>query len=72
MLSCEQAQEAMLQKLHAPEAATPELSASDKAAALELLCDPKLLERVLEAFAAMGIVGERDNLLAGLPRGGLA
>jgi DNA primase len=65
LLSCEQAQEAMLQKLHAPEAATPELSASDKAAALELLCDPKLLERVLEAFAAMGIVGERDNLLAG-------
>ncbi len=37
------------------------LSAEEKAAALELLRDPSLLERVLEDFDRCGVVGEETN-----------
>jgi DNA primase len=37
------------------------LSAEEKAAALELLRDPKLLERVLADFERCGVVGEETN-----------
>jgi len=38
-----------------------EITATDRAAALELLCDPRLLERVLEDFARCSVVGEETN-----------
>lgn len=42
-----------------------ELSESDREAALELLRDPRLLERILEDFERCGVVGERTNKLIG-------
>jgi DNA primase catalytic core len=39
----------------------PEMTAEDRAAALELLRDPRLLDRVLEDFEKCGIVGEETN-----------
>jgi DNA primase catalytic core len=41
------------------------LSAAERAAALALLRSPNLTERILEDFAACGIVGERTNKLVG-------
>jgi len=38
---------------------------ADKEAALELLRDPQLLERVVEDFERCGVVGERTNKLVG-------
>ena len=38
---------------------------ADKEAALELLKDPRLLERVVEDFERCGVVGERTNKLVG-------
>jgi DNA primase len=42
-----------------------EITDSDKAAALELLKDEKLLDRILLDFDACGVVGERTNKLVG-------
>ncbi|MCH6259285.1 CHC2 zinc finger domain-containing protein, partial [Puniceicoccaceae bacterium K14] len=42
-----------------------QLSESDRDNALELLRDPRLLERILADFAACGVVGEETNKLAG-------
>jgi hypothetical protein len=42
-----------------------ELSPEEKAAALELLQDPNLLQRILDDFARCGIVGEETNKLVG-------
>ena len=41
------------------------LSPEEKAAALELLKDPNLLNRILEDFAKCGVVGEETNKLVG-------
>ncbi|MBL8743853.1 MAG: hypothetical protein JNK04_22245 [Myxococcales bacterium] len=65
LLRLEQAQEAMLEKLHAPEVKMPEMKEHEREDALELLRDPRLIDRILGGFAAMGIVGERENLLVG-------
>ncbi|NHB98727.1 CHC2 zinc finger domain-containing protein [Photorhabdus stackebrandtii] len=43
----------------------PELSEDQRAAALALLQDPKLSERITADLAACGVVGESTNLLAG-------
>jgi len=42
-----------------------ELSESEQAAALELLRDPKLLDRILRDFERCGVVGEHTNKLLG-------
>ncbi|MCH6259299.1 CHC2 zinc finger domain-containing protein, partial [Puniceicoccaceae bacterium K14] len=42
-----------------------QLSESDRDNALNLLRDPKLLDRILSDFAACGVVGEETNKLAG-------
>ena len=41
------------------------LSDEERAAALALLTDPKLLDRILEDFARCGVVGEETNKLVG-------
>lgn len=46
-------------------AAEPALSAPERAAALALLRDPRLLDRILADFAACGVVGEETNKLVG-------
>jgi len=43
----------------------PPMNEAQRAAALELLRDPQLLQRILRDFAACGVVGEATNLLAG-------
>jgi hypothetical protein len=50
---------ALLEKDNLPEEAT--MTAEEQAAALELLRDPRLLERVLADFEKCGIVGEETN-----------
>ncbi len=42
-----------------------ELTAEESEAALSLLKDPRLLERILEDFERCGVVGERTNKLVG-------
>jgi hypothetical protein len=42
-----------------------EMSEADREAALELLRDPRLLDRVLEDFEKTGVVGEETNKLVG-------
>ncbi len=65
LLQLEQAQDEMIRKSQAPTSKVVELSEEERVEALELLQDPMLLERVVGAFRAMGIVGERENLIAG-------
>jgi DNA primase catalytic core len=47
--------------LKKPEAEMPQMSAEEQAAALELLRDPRLMDRVLEDFEKCGVVGEETN-----------
>jgi len=44
--------------------AVPAMTNAEREAALELLCSPELLERVTDAFGALGVVGEREGALA--------
>jgi DNA-binding transcriptional ArsR family regulator/predicted transcriptional regulator len=46
------------------EAGPAPMSAAEREAALELLCSPELLEKVVGAFGALGVVGEREAALA--------
>jgi hypothetical protein len=62
LLATEDAQAAAAEAKPAPGA--PAMSAAEREAALELLCSPDLLERVTGAFAALGVVGEREGALA--------
>ncbi len=48
-----------------PETKQPKLSDEEQQAALALLRDPKLLERILDDFDKCGVVGERTNKLVG-------
>jgi DNA primase len=65
LLLAEQAQAELLRRHQTPQPTRIELTADEREDALRLLQDPKLLERVLDVFAAQGVVGERDNLLLG-------
>ncbi len=65
LLACEQAQ-AELAKPAAPAAsAVPSMTATERAAALDLLRAPDLLSRILRDFEACGVVGEETNKLVG-------
>jgi post-segregation antitoxin (ccd killing protein) len=48
-----------------PKAAEVRLSEREREEALELLRDPRLLERIVEDFERCGLVGERTNKLVG-------
>ena len=52
--------EEIRKKLTAPEE-EPLMDATEQAAAMALLCDPRLLDRVLEDFERCGVVGEETN-----------
>ncbi len=54
-----------IRKALEPKDTAVRLSPEEKAAALELLEDPRLMERILEDFARCGVVGEETNKLAG-------
>jgi DNA primase len=64
LMQLEQHQEAE-RKAAAAEKKSPEMSDPERAAALELLRDPKLFERILSDFRRSGLVGEETNKLVG-------
>jgi DNA primase len=55
----------LIQKALDPKKEEVELSPEEKAAAMELLKDPNLLNRILDDFARCGVVGEETNKLVG-------
>ncbi len=63
LLELERLQYEMLKGTVVTKAATPELTEGEREAALELLRDPKLVERILGDFERLGVVGERTNKL---------
>ena len=65
LLCCEQLADEAVAAAQAPAEARVELTATERAAALELLRDPKLVERIVSDFARSGMVGEATNCLVG-------
>jgi DNA primase catalytic core len=65
LLACEEHAEAVIAAAQAP--ARPEVVLTDaqREAALELLRDPLLVERITADFAKVGVVGEATNCLVG-------
>jgi DNA primase len=60
----EELQRQMIQKTLEPKEQEVTLSAEEKAEALGLLRDPRLLDRILSDFERCGVVGEETNKLA--------
>ena len=65
LMQLERLQDEQIRKALSPEKTEPEMTEQDRAEALALLRDPKLLDRILEHFEACGIVGEESNKLVG-------
>jgi DNA primase catalytic core len=65
LLKIEALQEAQIRETMKPKDAAVVISDEDAAAALELLRDPHLLDRILEDFRRCGVVGEETNKLVG-------
>jgi DNA primase len=57
----EELQDQQIQKTLEPKKSEIAISDEDRAAALDLLKDPRLMERILEDFARCGVVGEETN-----------
>jgi DNA primase catalytic core len=60
-MSLEDMQREQIEKALAPEPEVVTMSAEEKAEAMTLLRDPRLLDRVLEDFDRCGVVGEETN-----------
>jgi DNA primase len=65
LLACETHAETVIAQAQAPKTTEVVLSDSDRRAALELLCDPLLVERIAADFTEVGVVGEATNCLVG-------
>jgi len=65
LLELEKRQDELIRKALSPEKQQAQMSESEQAEALTLLRDPQLLDRILEHFAACGVVGEETNKLVG-------
>ena len=65
LLALEQAQEQRIQDALQPQKVSIEMAAKEEKAALQLLQNPDLLQRILTDFDACGIVGEATNKLTG-------
>jgi len=63
ILKLEDLQHEWIEKTLKPQEEKIETSEAEKTAALELLRDPRLLERILEDIARCGVVGEETNKL---------
>jgi DNA primase len=64
LLALEQCQDDNIAKALQPEP-VPDMPEAERAAALELLKSPNLIDRILSDFAACGLVGENTNKLVG-------
>jgi len=65
LLAAESAAEDAVASVQAPKETAVVLSAAEEAAAMELLRDPRLVERIAADVARAGIVGEATNVLVG-------
>ncbi len=65
LLKLEELQDEQIRKALAPKEEGVTISEKDRADAMELLRDPRLLERIVEDFARCGVVGEETNKLVG-------
>jgi hypothetical protein len=65
LLKLEQLQDEQITAALAPKKKEITIDEADKNAALALLKDPNLLDRILSDFAACGVVGEETNKLTG-------
>ena len=65
LLQLEALQEQRIREEMEPKKQEVEITQPDREAAIDLLKDPKLFERILEDFAHCGIVGEATNKLTG-------
>src|SRR5207249_3399840 len=65
LLTCEQRQDQRIRAVLTPTPKTIELTDAERAAALELLTDPHLLDRIVADVARCGLVGETTNTLVG-------
>ena len=65
LLKLEQLQDEQITAALAPKKKEITIDEADKNAALQLLKDPNLLDRILSDFAACGVVGEETNKLTG-------
>jgi DNA primase catalytic core len=65
LLELETLQEKRIREASAPRAKEVVLSESEKAEALELLRDPRLLDRIVGDFERIGLCGEETNKLVG-------
>jgi hypothetical protein len=65
LLCCEQLANEAVAAAQAPRTDIVELTSEERAAALELLRDPNLVERIVADFARSGMVGEATNCLVG-------
>jgi DNA primase len=63
LLRLEQLHDEQINKALEPKAPEIVISEADKAAAMELLVDPRLVDRILTDFATCGVVGEETNKL---------
>jgi hypothetical protein len=61
LLKLEELRDAHIRQLLEPKDASVELTPEERAAALELLRDPRLMDRILEDFERGGVVGEETN-----------
>ncbi len=57
--------EEAIRRAQEPTTTAVTLDPDERAAALELLCDPNLVERITADFARVGVVGEATNCLVG-------
>jgi len=65
LLQLEKLQDEQIRKALSPEKPEVHMSKEERAEALALLRDPRLLDRILEHFEACGVVGEETNKLVG-------
>ncbi len=65
LLQLEKLQDEQIRKALTPEKPEAQMRDEDRAEALALLRDPKLLDRILEHFTDCGMVGEETNKLVG-------
>ena len=65
LLKLEALQQARIEEALKVEPVAPAMSETEREQALELLRDPRLLDRILSDFDACGLIGERTNKLVG-------
>jgi DNA primase catalytic core len=65
LLACERLADEVVTAAQTPADEPPRMTDPEKTAALALLRDPRLVERIVDDFAKAGVVGEQTNCLVG-------